>query len=662
MIATTEAIERWRKQRDETFRAAFAPRPRLSIDEWADRYRKLSDVNSQEAGPWRTSRVPYLREILRTLTMPDVRRVVIMKAAQVSYTEGVIGNVIGFHIHQRPRSMLVVQPSDGDAIDWAKDKLQNLIEATPVLRERVREPRAKDGSTIQKKVYTGGQLKVVGAVSPRGLARTSSPIVLVDEVDRIEASAGDEGDPLDIVFARSSTYWDRLEIIGSTPLDLETSRIVEAFGESDQRFYHVPCPDCGEYQVLKWGGPEKAHGIKFEYRLVGKRKQVIRGSSYYLCEHCASAIPEGAKYEMYDRGEWRARNPESDIVGFHISGLMSPFDKCRWDSLAQQFLDATGRPERLKVFVNTRLGEPWRDPDTAVDPESLEQRARLGRPANVVPRPAAVLTGAVDVQVDRLEFAIYGWAHEEESYLVAHHRIHGDPTQREVWANLEALRTRPYAREDGTQLRISLTCVDEGYLPTEVAKYVRGREQARGSLGSVIAVKGSNTRMRSLYKRMKNKNQAGIRPYTIDVFALKDLLFRRLRTTEAGPGYMHFYRRPTDPEQFAADPDLPNGADSEYFAQYGREEAVYETENGRRVKKYRAKGPNEAVDLYVYNLFALHRLGRPARSRMKQHADALVQAAQLPEDNVPDEGEQAEKKGPSGKRGRRRVKMRIRMR
>ncbi len=43
------------------------PDPVLSIAEWADRYRTLSQRAAAEPGPWRTDRTPYLREIMDCL-------------------------------------------------------------------------------------------------------------------------------------------------------------------------------------------------------------------------------------------------------------------------------------------------------------------------------------------------------------------------------------------------------------------------------------------------------------------------------------------------------------------------------------------------------------------------------------------------------------------
>ena len=61
----------------------FAPPEDLTVSEWADRYRRLSPESSAEAGPWRTSRTPYLREPMDAFTDPSVRRIVIVAGSQI---------------------------------------------------------------------------------------------------------------------------------------------------------------------------------------------------------------------------------------------------------------------------------------------------------------------------------------------------------------------------------------------------------------------------------------------------------------------------------------------------------------------------------------------------------------------------------------------------
>jgi phage terminase large subunit GpA-like protein len=89
------------------------PDPLLTVSEWADRYRVLSQRASSEPGRWRTERTPYLREIMDCLSPASpVQRVALMKGAQIGGTE--CGNCwIGYVIHQAPGPMMAVSPTVG---------------------------------------------------------------------------------------------------------------------------------------------------------------------------------------------------------------------------------------------------------------------------------------------------------------------------------------------------------------------------------------------------------------------------------------------------------------------------------------------------------------------------------------------------------------------
>jgi len=63
---------------------ATRPKSPLTVSEWADKHRLLTSEGSAEAGEWRTSRVPYLREIMDALSEDSpARKVVFMKSSQV---------------------------------------------------------------------------------------------------------------------------------------------------------------------------------------------------------------------------------------------------------------------------------------------------------------------------------------------------------------------------------------------------------------------------------------------------------------------------------------------------------------------------------------------------------------------------------------------------
>jgi phage terminase large subunit GpA-like protein len=83
----------------QAWRGGLLPDPALTVSEWADRHRLLSPRASAEPGRYRTDRTPYIREIVDALSpMNPTRRVVVMKSAQVGFTEGG-NNWIGYAIH-----------------------------------------------------------------------------------------------------------------------------------------------------------------------------------------------------------------------------------------------------------------------------------------------------------------------------------------------------------------------------------------------------------------------------------------------------------------------------------------------------------------------------------------------------------------------------------
>ena len=55
--------------------AGMRPDPLLTISQWADKYRTLSQRAAAEPGPWRTDRTPYLRaEPVATRRIPEKLR------------------------------------------------------------------------------------------------------------------------------------------------------------------------------------------------------------------------------------------------------------------------------------------------------------------------------------------------------------------------------------------------------------------------------------------------------------------------------------------------------------------------------------------------------------------------------------------------------------
>lgn len=621
-------FERWEDTVDEIFADVFRPRPRLNVSQWSEQRRVLSRETSAEPGPWRNDRTPYLVEIMDALCDPDVTEMVIMKSARVGYTEGVIGNGIGYFIDQEPCPILVLQPAEDDAEDWSKKQLAPMLRDCEVLARKFPDAGTRNpNNTILDKIYEGGSITIRGAHSPRGLRRITARVVFFDEVSAFLLSAGSEGDPVKLGEARANTFSNRKVVKGSTPTVEGLCRISKDFARSDQRYWFVPCPHCGHEQRLQWGGPDTPYGIKWDREAHCSRCETqIEGdveecpecqcrefnvehnpdSAYYLCEACAVPIEEHLKDAMVQAGRWVRTRPTSSIPGWHISAPYSLIsDKARWPNLVREWLDAQDDPVLLQVFVNTVLGEAWKGTrDDKFSADSLASRIEEWRDddGNLVDVPdgVGVLTASVDVQDNRLELLVKGWGEREESWVIAHHRIWGDPMAQSPWARLEALRTKPYRHASGAELRIQCMIVDAGYATDAVYGYVRTRESQQ-----VYAAVG-RAGDRPPLSRASKANREGIKIWTLGIDALKDRIASRLRIRQPGPGYMHF------------GPSTDTGGDAEFYAQYLSERKVTRRVKGNRMvtEWIKTRARNEAFDLEVYAFGALQILGAGVREQL----------------------------------------------
>lgn len=118
---------------------AARPDPDLSINEWADQYRVLSRISAGEPGRWRTSRTPFLREIMECLSPSSpYSRVIFVKPAQIGGSELLL-NMLGYIIHYAPGPTMLVEPTVELAKRFSRQRIASLIENTSVLAQRDRK-------------------------------------------------------------------------------------------------------------------------------------------------------------------------------------------------------------------------------------------------------------------------------------------------------------------------------------------------------------------------------------------------------------------------------------------------------------------------------------------------------------------------------------------
>ena len=454
------------------------PDPDLTVSEWADRHRMLSGRASAEPGRYRTVRTPYMREIMDRLSPGDpTQRIVFMKAALVGATEAG-NNWIGFAIHQAPGPMLAVQPTVELAKRNSQQRIDPLIDESPELRERVKPARSRDaGNTMLSKEFAGGILIMTGANSAVGLRSTPARYIFLDEVDAYPASADEEGDPVTLAEARTTTFSHRRKVfMVSTPTIRGLSRIEREFEASDQRRYFVPCPHC---RAMQW--------LQFERLRWDKGRP---DTAAYHCEGCEKPIAEHHKTQMLERGEWRATAVSADphSIGFHLSALYSPLGWKSWAQIARDWLAAQGSEEMLRAARNTLLGETWVESGDAPEWQRLaERRETFGAQ---IPEGGLFLTAGVDVQKDRIEVDVWAWGRGLESWLIDHIVIAGGPDDPDCWDKLTALLGRTWTHANGAVMVIAKLAIDTGY--EAAAVYAWARAQGFEQVSPIKGLEGFN--------------------------------------------------------------------------------------------------------------------------------------------------------------------------
>lgn len=566
----------------------MAPRPVTSVSAWADRHRVLTSEGSGEPGAWRTDRTPYLREIMDSLSVSStVERVVMMFASQIGKTE--VGlNWVGYVMEHAPAPMLVVVPSLEVRKKWHLQRLAPMLRDSPALRELFGDRRRDAANSEDIKTFPGGLVVLAGANSPASLASMPIKYVLCDEVDSYETEFADEGDAMGVITQRTVTFPRRKILLISTPKKDKGESVIEAeYEKTDMREFHVPCPHCDEFQVLRWKHANGAYGLK--------RNEATRTVHYY-CAHCGERIEEYEKPRMLARGRWVPRHPERKARGYHLSALYAPIGLgLTWSQLLDEWHEAQGDTGKLKSFIQLKMGETWENRKEGADPLNIVARLET-YPEHPPKRLRSI---GIDVQKDRIEMSVYDWGPGEECWGIDHVIVEGDVMGDDVWDELaEHIRD---ARPD---------CggIDTGYAADKCYAFGQRRD-----MQWLLLTKGANHQANTPFledplqrkQRLRKRRKKGFAPFMIGNVAAMGLITQRLNLPAPAegasrPGYLHFPK---------GDPAF----DDEFFRQLASSAYQEVKRNKRSVFEWKEKAThprNEAFDCWKIALAAVRLSGK----------------------------------------------------
>lgn len=498
--------------------AVLKPPEKMTVSEWADKYRILSELDSAAPGHWRTSKTPYLKAVMDAFNEDFIHDITFCAGTQLGKTSAE-QNMIGYAIAQNPGPMLVVYPSEKLAKFTSEKRLQPLIELSPVLRDKFNERGSKDLELSFDTMY----IALVGANSASDLSSRPARYVFFDEIDKFPKWTGAEAGPLELAAERTKTFYNRKIVKVSTPT-LKTGNIWQGWLNADIQYrYFVPCPHCGEMQVLEFGQ------IKWPE---GADETEARAVANYECKYCHEIIDDRQKPAMLRAGEWRGerkRKGRAHKVAYHLNSIYSPW--LAFGDVAAKFLASKDEPALLMNFINSWLAEPWEDRSSRMKSDVVMSKA-LPYERGRMPSAAQLLTCGIDVQLDHFYFAVRAWGPHLTSWLVDWGRV-------ETWADLETVINRNYVDMDGEIHNVNLACIDSGYNTDDVYAFCAAH------MDVLVPTKGSATPLKSRYSvTVLDKRQAGfgLRLYVMDPNQMKNFIASRMSIDAGAHGSWNVYK------------------------------------------------------------------------------------------------------------------------
>lgn len=621
----------------------FLPPPKITPAAWAERYRRMTSMESAFVGRFTFMLTPFFRWLLERWYDPAVRKIVCRKSAQIGWTQSVICNVLGFIVHVEKSTSIAMFPKEGAARNFDREKFGPMIEATPELAGILPvRSRQKDVTTLFKS-FPGGFVKFVGSNSIADVKSTSARRLVIEEPDDCNLNLRGQGDSIKLLEERGKSFRDVKVLVGGTPSVKGVSSIDDEYEASDKTRWLVPCPHCETYQALEWEQVVYQEDAKSSHPIFGRwRPETAR----YTCASCGALWDDVERIAAIQRGRPEAQAEFRGVVGLDINELYSTFYNSRLQILVERYLtakfeEAKGELGALITFWNTALARSWEFKADIPDEDVLAERGLDYEPLTV-PAGGLVLTMGVDCQHDRLAVIMRAWGRGEESWLVLFDEIEGKVVDlgHECWAKLDELVFGRYRHAFGTSIGLRALSIDsgDGVTAETVYQWVRTRAaRARDAGISLMAIKGSTDAKAEIFAKPKstidtnrrNTKAArhGLTPFMVGVSRGKDLLLGdqgggRLKLEGEGPGRFHWYRtvRADYLEQITSEVKVPlreiqGGGIIRKLASGGTLKRVWILRRGRR---------NEALDAEMYGLHAAR--SRKTHLMREEHWQAIEAA------------------------------------
>lgn len=440
-------------------RKNYLPPPKYTVSEWAERNLFFSERVSSHPGPFRCRTAPYVKQVLDWFSDESVRSICLAWGAQTSKTT-IEQILLGYAIDHAPGPTLFVYPNETLAQKNSYNRMQVLINDC----ESLRRHKTENKDDFKKLEYVMDRMTVYfsGSNSPSNISSLPIRYLILDEIDKFAPASDREADAVSLAIKRVRTYPNHKILLASTPTT-DKAPIWIKFLEGDQQRFHVPCLDCGEFQVLKFSN------IKWE----GKNDSgqwdysEVRRTAAHHCENCGSPMKEIDKRKSLASGEWRPTSESSPGVrSAHLPAWYAPWFS--FGDAAIEFLQ--GRTNNsLQDWANSTAAEPWVELDISFD-ETLILSHCSDYPILTVPRTPIAIILTVDLQKEKAYWVARAWCERDDSYLLGHGEVMAPPNDLSI---LQSIGNMQFSSPEGLIYSIHSKGIDarDGNRTSEVFEF-----------------------------------------------------------------------------------------------------------------------------------------------------------------------------------------------
>lgn len=294
----------------ETIRRRHRRRAPLTVAEWAERFRLLTDgpiVGAAGSVPWTCDTFPPGRAILEAASSGRWRRIVLLAAPQSSGKTAHAINVLLWALHWRNQDVGYVHANAAKAEAQYAKKIGPAIERQPTLRELVPLSRDEIGTKEDHRFTNGCHFFVTGSESVADLSGWTAPVLFFDDVHAMPPSIGAVGHPVEFAEKRAAAFppHERISLCAGQATDTK-AWLWRALLNSSFYCLHLPCLKCGAYQIVDWD--------RMQYDR--QNAETARADCWLRCARpaCTHRIRHEELPEMLGRYAWVSTPPNCNPV------------------------------------------------------------------------------------------------------------------------------------------------------------------------------------------------------------------------------------------------------------------------------------------------------------------------------------------------------------